>query len=582
MTTNTLNPRVQEDLQKVQDTVHDARCLVKLYQFMQNPSNARVLTEESYDSVAGSNLRGMGSVLASKLDFERLFSLFTSLAVNETNSLSGIIALVSGAEMQVKASVGLVDCVVNNQKFRLSVGAVGWVVKHGKTIVVNDVEKEQRFDGQNYPWGIGSALLCVPIMVRGKVVGVMGISGKRSGVFYTDTDVRFLETIAAYISIAIRNSNVHEQLKSPNKIDQFTASYYDENERFLPVTLRSVKMGAFAGCDLYLRTIVNQEIKYLLYCKGNKLFDDEWKESFVKKNINKIYVAKNGRAQYLRYLETNLEQIVSDEMTSAQERARFVYDVATNIVSDVFKGTNLSVSVERARDWATVVLDSILRDKEICSYLAKILVYDGSIYNHSVNVAVMGLMFGYHMGLHSNDLLSLGMGLLLHDIGKTGIDSLTIQKGVGELSKEEKEQLRKHPELGYILVSKNGNLPRDACLLIKQHHEQWNGRGYSGGLKEEEIHYFARITRILDEYEIQMSRCAVNEENPVFFVLQNMVKEMPGSFDKEILKKFIDFIRGDAGSSRRVPMSVAVNRVGGRQTTDTFFDVQESYVECAR
>ena len=582
MTTNTLNPRVQEDLQKVQDTLQDVKCLVKLYQYMQNPGNANVLTDESYDSVAGSNLRGMGSSLASQLDFEKLFSLFNNLAVSETNSQSGIIALVCGDEIQVIASAGLAHRVVNSQKCKVVDSAVGWAVKYGKTMVSNDVEKDPRFGGQNYQWDFGKTLLCVPIVVRGKVVGVMGVSGKKSGDFYTDTNARFLEMIAAYISVAMRNSDFHEQLKSPNKIDQFTAFYYDENERFLPVTLRSVKMGAFAGCDLYLRTIVNQEIKYLLYCKGNKLFDDEWKESFVKKNINKIYVAKNGRAQYLRYLEANLEQIVSDEMTATQERARFVYDVAANIVSDVFKGSNLSVSIERARDWATIVLDSILREKEICSYLTKILSYDGGIYNHSVNVAVMGLMFGYHMGLQPNDLLSLGMGLLLHDVGKTGIDTLTIQKGTGELTKEEKEQLRKHSEMGFILVSKSGNLPRDACLLIKQHHEQWNGRGYSDGLKEEEIHYFARITRILDEYEVQMSRRAINEENKVFFVLQNMVKEMPGCFDKEILKKFIDFIRGDNGSYRRDQVSVAVNRITGRQTTGTFFNSQESFVECAR
>ena len=63
-------------------------------------------------------------------------------------------------------------------------------------------------------------------------------------------------------------------------------------------------------------------------------------------------------------------------------------------------------------------------------------------------------------------------------------------------------------------------------------------------MKAEEIHYYSRITRILDEFEIRMSKNTANDSNAAFNVLQKMVKEMAGSFDKEILKKFIDFFTG--------------------------------------
>jgi len=65
-------------------------------------------------------------------------------------------------------------------------------------------------------------------------------------------------------------------------------------------------------------------------------------------------------------------------------------------------------------------------------------------------------------------------------------------------------------------------------------------------LKGEEIHYYSRITRILDEFEIRMSKNTANDSNGAFNVLQNMVKGMEGSFDKEILKKFIDFLQVSA------------------------------------
>lgn len=543
MTTDMLNPSVQEDLQTVHDTLYDIKCLAKLYHMLHHPRNINKLRDGSYDSLTELNLLEVGQALISVLNLERLFPLINDLAIHGTGSLSGIVALVNGEEVQLKAAKGLLNRTAHNTVLRIKDGEIGWVAKHGRSLVIDDIEKDQRFHGQQFQWYLGKTLLCVPIKVQGKVIGVISVNSKKSGESYTDSDKQFLETVAAYTSIAIRNSDLHEKLKNPNKLDQLTTAYYDESNKYLPVTLRSIKTGPYVGCDLYLQTIVNREIKYLLYCKGNKLFDDERKESFVKKNIGKIYVAKNGTAQYLRYIETNLEHIVLDEMTSLHERVRIIYDVAINLISDAMKGSNIPADVERAKDWTTIVLDFILRDKEVSLHLMKVLTYDGNVFRHSVNVAIMGLLFGSYLGLSVNELLTLGTGLLLHDIGKIGIDPYTIQKNREDLTKEEKEQLRKHPELGYILLLNNSNLPTEVYLLVRQHHEQYNGKGYPDGLKGEEIHYFCRIGHILDEYERRMSKNVTNNGNPIFQVLQLMIRWMEGSFDKEILKKFIEIGR---------------------------------------
>ena len=546
MTTNMLTQPVREDLKIVQDTLNDIRCLAKLYYLLHHPRCTDKLMDESYDSLKELNLKEIGYALTSVLDLERVFPLVNNITVCGTGSLSGIVVLVNGDEVQLKAAKGLPSHVANDAVFKVGDGAIGWVVKCGKSLVIDDIEKDLRFNKQHFQWYLGKTVICVPIKARGRIVGVISVNSKKSGDGYTDNDVRFLETIAAYVAIAIRNTDLYERLKNPNKLDHFTSTYYDKNSKYLPVTLRSIKTGAFAGCDLYLQTVVNDEIKYLLYCKGNNLFDDERKESFVKKNINKIYVAKNGNAQYLRYMETNLEQVVCDEMATLHERIQIVYDVAMNMTTDILKDTSIGIAVERARDWTTVALDFMLKDKEVYSHLTEMLTYDGNVLRHSVNTAILGLLFGYYLEMSANDLLTLGTGLLLHDVGKAKIDHYMIKKDMEELTKEEREQMRKHPDLGFILLSNSGNLSREACLIAKQHHEQYNGKGYPENLKGEEIHYYSRITRILDEFEIRMSKNTANDSNGAFNVLQNMVKGMEGSFDKEILKKFIDFLQVSA------------------------------------
>ncbi|MEK7852658.1 MAG: HD domain-containing phosphohydrolase, partial [Planctomycetota bacterium] len=163
------------------------------------------------------------------------------------------------------------------------------------------------------------------------------------------------------------------------------------------------------------------------------------------------------------------------------------------------------------------------------------------VLKYPVNVAILGLLFGYYMAIQPNDLMALGIGLLLQDIGKTALGNYWV-KSAEKLTKEEMEQMRKHPDMGYIILSKRGSLPMEACFIAKQHHEQFNGNGYPEGLKGDEIHYYSRISRIVSEFIQQMSRIDKNHEKPVFQALQRMVKEMEGHFDKEILKKFIGFM----------------------------------------
>lgn len=542
MTTSTVDTSVLKDMQTVNDTLHDIKCLSKLYHMLHHPRSSDILSNDFCYSHKELNLREIGHALISVLDMERLFPLVNNLTVCGTGSLSGIVVLITGDEAQLLASMGLSSSVANGTTFKANDGAIGQVVKSGESIIINDIEKDERFNKQQAIWYHGKTMLCVPVKVQGRVIGVIGVANKKLGENYTDYDVRFLETIAAYTSIAIKDSDLYAKIKNPNKLDQLASTYHDKNNTYLPVTWRSIKTGAFAESDLYLQTVVNNEIKYLLYCKGNTLFDDERKESFIKKNIRKIYVAKNGNVQYLRYMESNLEQIVHDEMTAVHERIRVVYDVAINLLADVTRGSNIFVNIERARDWVTVVLDFILRDREVYSHLRNVMINDGNVFNHSVNITVIGLLFGYYLGISANDLLVLGTGLLLHDIGKIRMDPYIIKNDFEKLTKEERELLRKHADLGFIFLSNSGNLTREACLIAKQHHEQYNGKGYPEGLRGEEIHYYSRIARILDEFETSISKTTENSVNPAFQVLQVMVKEMDGSFDKDILKKFIDFM----------------------------------------
>jgi putative nucleotidyltransferase with HDIG domain len=107
--------------------------------------------------------------------------------------------------------------------------------------------------------------------------------------------------------------------------------------------------------------------------------------------------------------------------------------------------------------------------------------------------------FGTYCGLGREQIESLHAGALLHDIGKIGVPDSILAKE-GNLSEEEFEAIRKHPDIGADIVL-GLPFPEDVKLIIKHHHERFDGKGYPDGLKGEEIPLLVRIFSILDVYE---------------------------------------------------------------------------------
>ena len=134
---------------------------------------------ESYDNFKDIDLVEIGQALISVLDMQRLFPLLNNLTLSGTDSLSGIIVLVNGDEVQVKASYGLSQQVANNVVFKIGDGAIGSVVKQGTPVIINNVEHDPRFSKQQFKWYHGKTLLCVPIKTQNRVAGVISVSGKK-------------------------------------------------------------------------------------------------------------------------------------------------------------------------------------------------------------------------------------------------------------------------------------------------------------------------------------------------------------------------------------------------------------------
>jgi HD-GYP domain-containing protein (c-di-GMP phosphodiesterase class II) len=127
-------------------------------------------------------------------------------------------------------------------------------------------------------------------------------------------------------------------------------------------------------------------------------------------------------------------------------------------------------------------------------------VLNNYVFNHSLNVCIYATMLGMANGYSREEIATLGMGALLHDIGKTKINQDLLKKP-GPLSPEEFAEIQKHAELGFKILKDEPNMPLLAAHCAFQHHEREDGSGYPRGIKSKEIHDFAKMIAIIDSYD---------------------------------------------------------------------------------
>jgi HD-GYP domain-containing protein (c-di-GMP phosphodiesterase class II) len=146
------------------------------------------------------------------------------------------------------------------------------------------------------------------------------------------------------------------------------------------------------------------------------------------------------------------------------------------------------------------IIEELIRRKDSLINVIDLKDYDNYTYSHSVNVTVLSVVTGISLGLEYSRLKSLGMGALLHDVGKIFVPVEVLNKP-GKLTTEEFAQIKKHPEQGFTKVKEEDILDAPGRAVILQHHEKLDGSGYPGNRRGKDIHELAKIVAVADVYD---------------------------------------------------------------------------------
>ncbi|MBU8933317.1 MAG: HD domain-containing protein [candidate division Zixibacteria bacterium] len=297
--------------------------------------------------------------------------------------------------------------------------------------------------------------------------------------------------------------------------------------------LDSLRVDSILDFDLYIEVDTQQ----ILYRSADLPFTDRTRQSLMDNKVERLFITNTNRARYQRYIECNLPKILTDPSVREEKKANILYDASTNLVQDVLENPTYGENIQRSSELVTSTVGYILQGRDAFLNLMAISSFDYYTYTHSVNVCTFSVALAQQLGCKDEQSLNqLGVGALLHDIGKSKVPDRILHKRA-PLNNTEFEIMKKHPQWGTDLLAESDHLAPTSHYPVLQHHERGEGQGYPNGLKLSEMHFYSQIVAICDTFDAMTTVRVYQGAIDTFPALRTMFA-MQGAYNEKILRAF--------------------------------------------
>ena len=325
----------------------------------------------------------------------------------------------------------------------------------------------------------------------------------------------------------------------------------------ISLKLEDVKIGMTLGEDLFdnhgrLMFSKNLKIDSLMIKKINELF---FEENFqIKINSEKPY---KEIADLLEVKSEN-KSINAKEIKNISKYKQEIsreFDEFHNDMKSLFIELEQNSSNNLKDDFRKflnkinnrLMNNALITDMDLINEVVKEQKVEDYLFNHSVNVAIIGNLIGKWLDLGKEDIKILTLGGLVHDIGKLKIDKKILDKPE-KLTEEEFEEVKKHPSYSHKILTEMGYNEEKLLRAVTLHHEREDGTGYPLGIKSKNIPIHSKIIAIADIFDAMTSNRVYDKKMNIFKVMEKFQKETFGKLDYKMvtlfIKKFLEFYIG--------------------------------------
>ncbi|HQU15158.1 MAG: hypothetical protein B7Z66_05925 [Chromatiales bacterium 21-64-14] len=213
------------------------------------------------------------------------------------------------------------------------------------------------------------------------------------------------------------------------------------------------------------------------------------------------------------------------------------------LITQVFRDVRLGRSLEPGDAKALVrgLVESILDNPDALVWLTQLKSRDEYTSLHCLNVSILTLAYGRQLGLSKEALYEVGLGALLHDIGKMRVP-LEILNKPGRLNPEEFAVVKTHAGAGHEILRVHSGLPDSVLDVVYGHHERRDGSGYPRNLRGDQIGLYSRMVAIVDVYDAVTSDRVYHDAASPVETLKWMYESREKLFDPWLMEQFIQCV----------------------------------------
>lgn len=280
--------------------------------------------------------------------------------------------------------------------------------------------------------------------------------------------------------------------------------------------------------------------QHILFRPKNLVWTQEDSQRLKEFEVDQLFIECQDSSEHYLFLENNLSKILDEEDIAREQKTQIIFDTSQALISEIFDRPS---SPENVRRSVSFVKNSVefLKEKDNFMDLMKMASTDFSEYTHSLQVSAYAIALAQEVGLKNfNDLSAIGVGSILHDIGKTKIDRKILDKP-GDLNEDERRVVEKHPEYGYEILQKQRTVPEAAEMIVLQHHERPHGHGYPYRLGGE-ILQAAKIVAVADCFDSLTSDRPFKKRLKPLEALKYMTTELKDEYDQSLIVPFIQVL----------------------------------------
>lgn len=261
------------------------------------------------------------------------------------------------------------------------------------------------------------------------------------------------------------------------------------------------------------------------------------KDSPLKENtVQKL--KKNGI--FFVYIQDELsEGIELNNVVDDEIKAEIIFSFKQMIEKKIKHARTSNVieskEVKMIEDIVGNLLSEIRQNNDLSYIAVELMGTDMSTYFHSVNTAIVSLLIALESKMEMSLCRHIGLGAILHDVGKIKIDA-DILNQMTVFSDEELEEMRKHVEYGYDMVRGSYSISGIAKAIVLKHHEKLDGSGYPSGIPGDQIPDYVRVVTMADMFDAMTSDRVYRRKMPVHRALEYLMADCIDKIDSKIFK----------------------------------------------